>query len=128
MGFLKARQAARFKLGREPQPDDEFITRCGFEPGGKTAGLALIVRRVIGECGSLDPAYIRDDDRWPEELGKLDFWDSIDLLHFVFSVEHATGRRFHPDDDFRDCFHSGFTVSELTRKVVKKLDRAKPEV
>ena len=128
MGFLKARQAARFKEGRRPQTDDEFVARCGFEPDGTAAVLVLAVRRVIGECGSVDPAYIRDDDLWPEDLGKLDFWDSIDFLHFVFSVERATGIKFRRDEDMQDFFDSGFSVSELIRRVVDKLEGAKPGV
>jgi acyl carrier protein len=125
MWFMKARQAARFKSRRVPQSDKEFITRCGLDPGTTTASLALVVRRVIGECGSLEPTYIHHDDRWPEELGKLDFWDSIDFLQFVFSVECATGLKFHRDDDLQDFFYSGFSVSELIQRVVTKLERRK---
>jgi hypothetical protein len=81
----------RFKAGRHPQSDAEFVARCGFEQGSTKAALAVVVRRVIGDCGSVDSVYIRDGDRWPENLGRLDFWDSIDFLHFVFSVERAIG-------------------------------------
>ena len=125
---MKTRQAARFKSGRVLQPDEEFIAGCGFEPGGTTATLALVVRRVIGECGSLEPAYIHDDDRWPEDLGKLDFWDSIDFLHFVISVERATGLRFQLDEDLQDFYHSGFSVSELIRRVVNRLEHEEPRL
>lgn len=127
MFFTKARQADRFKANRTPQPDQEFVARCGFDPGGTSAVLALTVRRVIGECGSLEPTYIRDDDRWPEDLGKLDFWDSIDLLHFIFSVERAVGKKFRRNEDMEVFFYSGFSVCELVREVVNTLEDAKPK-
>jgi acyl carrier protein len=123
MWCTKTRQAARFRSGRMPLSDQEFITRCGFEPETTAASLALVVRRVIGESGSVEPTYIRNDDRWPEDLGKLDFWDSIDLLHFVLSVEEATGVRLDPDDLER-AFRSGFIVSELTQRALTQLLRA----
>jgi hypothetical protein len=128
MIFMKRRQAERFKAGRHPQSDAEFVARCGFEPGSTKAALAVVVRRVIGDCGSVGPAYVRDGDRWPEDLGRLDFWDSIDFLHFVFSVERATGIRFRRDEDIQDFFYSGFSVSELVRRVVHQLESASPEV
>jgi hypothetical protein len=30
---------------------------------------------------------IRATDRWPDDVGMLPFWDSIDFLHFVLSME-----------------------------------------
>jgi hypothetical protein len=114
-------QASRYKLGREPQSDEDFISQCGFEPGTSQAAVALTVRRVIGECGSIEAAYIHNDDLWPRDLCKLDFWDSIDFLHFVFSVENATQMHLQPDDELQGLFRSGFVVSELIRKVVRSL-------
>jgi acyl carrier protein len=124
MLFMKGRQASRFKSGRTLLSDEEFIARCGFEPETTAASLAVVVRRVIGECGSVEPTYIRPDDRWPEDLGKLAFWDSIDLFYFIFSVEEATGRRLNPDDELRHAFRTGFVVSELTQHIVAALLRA----
>jgi len=39
------------------------------------------------KLGKVDPALIRAADRWPDDLGILPFWDSIDFLHFVLSME-----------------------------------------
>jgi hypothetical protein len=73
----------------------------------------------------VEPSYIRDDDRWPEELGVLPFWDSIDFLHFAFSVERATGMKLVTVDALQSYFYSGFVVSGLVRRVVQMLeDRA----
>jgi acyl carrier protein len=121
MWLRKTAQATRFQSRRDPQLDDDFISRCGFTPGTKAASLALTVRRVIGECGSVDPSFIHADDRWPEDLGQLDFWDSIDLLHFVFSVEDATEAKLELDDEMDCLFRRGFVVSEMTKHFVKCL-------
>jgi acyl carrier protein len=115
-------KAERFKLGRSPQDDLAIVVVCGYEAGSDDASVALTIRRVIGECGAVEPQFIHAEDRWPEDLRGLAFWDSIDLLHFVFSVERAAGIRFERDDELASYFYGGFTVAGLVRRVVPGLE------
>ena len=71
MWFGVARKAKRFKIGRSPQDDAAFVDACGYGTAPDRASLALAIRRVIGESGTVEPQYIRADDRWPEDLGGL---------------------------------------------------------
>lgn len=122
MWFGAAWKAERFQLGRSPQDDAAFVEACGYVAGSGSAALAVTVRRVIGECGAVDPRWIRAEDRWPEDLGGLAFWDSIDYLHFVLSVERSTGSKVGRDDDLSRYFYGGFTVAGLVRQVLPHLE------
>jgi hypothetical protein len=122
MWLTASRKAARFKLGREPQSDEAFVEGCGYQADSSQAAVALTVRRVIGECGAVEHDYIHAGDRWPEELGCLDFWDSIDFLHFAFSLEKAIGSKLTLDGELRSYFCSGFVVSKLVNGVVARLE------
>jgi acyl carrier protein len=121
MGTAARRKAERWPIEREPQDDATFLTACGFAPDSPEAAIAFTVRRVIAELGVVKPAEIHAEDRWPEELGTLDFWDSIDLLHFIFSIELAAGAKIPVDEGLRTFFRSGFVVSDLVEHLVGKL-------
>ncbi len=113
MLFGASRKAERFQRSRSPQDDASFVRACGYEAGSPEASLALTIRRVIGECGCVDPGLIRAEDRWPEDLGGLSFWDSIDYIHFLLSIERTVGVKIPGDGGLATFFGSGFTVAGL---------------
>jgi acyl carrier protein len=125
MWFSGARKAERFKTGRAPQEDSNSIKACGYQPESDQGALALTIRRVIGECGKVDSQYIRAEDRWPEDLGALTFWDSIDLLDFVFRIEKATGIKFYRNEEIQSYYYSGFTVAGLVQRIVPHLEASR---
>src|SRR5262249_61076713 len=54
---------------------------------------ALAVRRAVANLGSVDPGFIRAEDVYPDQLGVLPFWDSIDWLAFLFELEEQLGTK-----------------------------------
>lgn len=58
MWATKREQAESFKLSRSPKSDEDFVAEGGYEPGSSKASLALMVRRIVAECGSVEPAFI----------------------------------------------------------------------
>lgn len=80
-------KVADFTRGRVPQADDAFIAACHLPPQPDARRISLVVRRVFAEEGSVDPAFIYAEDRYPEDLGILPSWDSIDMLDIIFRLE-----------------------------------------
>jgi len=80
-------KVAEFTEGRRPQADGEFLAACDLPADSRATRYALAVRKVFAEEGSVDPQFILAADRFPEELGVLPFWDSIDMLDLVFRLE-----------------------------------------
>lgn len=128
--FTRSR-AAEFRARTESQPDDDFVRGCGFEPGSEGADRALAIRRAIARCGSVKPEFIRHDHRWPADLGRLNFWDSLDHLGFFLECERELGLRVPTESGpeysaFRDWFYSGFMVSELVRRLFGLIAAPRP--
>ncbi|MBA4186736.1 MAG: hypothetical protein C0467_01835 [Planctomycetaceae bacterium] len=92
------------------------------------AARALAIRRVIGRCGSVESEFIHHDDRWPEELGVLDFWDSIDYLGFVLDLERELKLRKPVGNwEFQTWYYSGFVVSELVQRLLRLIEATPTE-
>jgi hypothetical protein len=76
-------RVAEFTQGRTPQADAEFLTDCKLPAAPHAQRVALIVRAVVAEEGSVDPRFILASDRYPEDLEILPSWDSPDWLDFI---------------------------------------------
>lgn len=76
-----------FRAQRSRQPDPEFLAECDLPDGPEAVRVALAVRRAVGSVGLVDPLFIRASDRFPEELGVLPLWDSLDWISFVLALE-----------------------------------------
>ena len=111
------KKVADFTAGRVPEADDGFLADCDLPPGAEAVRVALAVRKVFGEVGSVDPKFIRPTDRFPDELGVLPGWDSIDMLDVVFRLEKELNVKVWrnpvlPVERFtvRDFVHSLLTI------------------
>jgi len=95
MIFRSAEQkVALFCKDREPQSDEQFLAECGLPADPEAARIALAVRRAVANIGSVDSQFIRADDLYPDQLGMLPFWDSIDMMAYIWELEKQLGTRF----------------------------------
>ena len=119
-------KVARFREGRSRQPDAEFVAECGLADNSEAFEIAVAVRRAIAGVGLVDPLFIRASDRFPEELGILPLWDSMDWLSLIFELEKETGRRI-PDTIYDWKGQRGFSVKAFVGAVYEQLrDRSMP--
>lgn len=110
----KKKKVAEFLRLHEPQADSIFVAECGYESDIEASKIALGVRRCIAEMGGIPPEYIRHDHRFPDDIGNLDFWDSIDEIGFLVELEANFNRRL-PDEPL---IGQGFVVKDLVRRIV----------
>ena len=88
-------QVADFCRGRSRQPDQQFLDECGLPPDDpEAARIALAVRRAVAQIGLIDSQFIRADDVYPDQLGALPLWDSMDWAAFTWALEDQLGQRF----------------------------------
>src|SRR5688572_23201458 len=86
-------RVAEFTHGRAPQPDAAFVADCHLPALPEAERVALIVRAVVAEEGSVDPQFIFANDRYPEDLEILPSWDSPDWLDFIMRLEEKLSIR-----------------------------------
>jgi acyl carrier protein len=99
MIFRSAEQkVAFFCKDRSPQSDEQFLTECGLPADPEADRVALAVRRAVANLGSIDPQFIRADDVYPDQLGMLPFWDSIDVMAYIWELEEQLGTRFTQEE------------------------------
>ena len=110
-------KVAGFTSGREPQPDAEFLRECGTVADDKTGRTAVGVRQAVARVGSVDPAYIRATDRFPEELGALPVWDSMDAIELIMELEEGFGIEISDRDADWIFGYRGLIVHELVARV-----------
>jgi acyl carrier protein len=97
--FRTARQKiALFCAGRSRQPDDQFAAECGLPTDAEAARIAVAVRRAVADIGSIDPEFIRADDAYPDQLGVLPLWDSMDWMAFIWALEEKLGTRLSVEE------------------------------
>jgi hypothetical protein len=116
------KKVADFTRSRPPQSDDDFLRACNLPPHPHAAHIALTVRRVFAEEGSVDPAYIHATDRYPEDLSILPSWDSIDLLDILFRLERDLHRKLprtlFPTSVGRTVFPTHFRVDQFIHRLL----------
>lgn len=118
-------RVAEFTQGRTPQPDAAFIADCQFPAVPEAERVALTVRAMVAEEGSVDPQFIFASDRYPEELEILPSWDSPDWLEFIMRLEEQLNIRIADRDVERLCLPK-WTVRELVHHVVAVHSRSTP--
>jgi hypothetical protein len=93
--FPSAEQkVAFFCKDRAPQSDEQFLAECHLPADPEADRVALAVRRAVANMGSIDPTFIRADDVYPDQLAMLPFWDSIDMMAYLWELEEQLGTRF----------------------------------
>lgn len=103
-----------FRVRRSRQPDPEFLAECDLPDGAEAVRVALAVRRAVGSVGLVDPLFIRASDRFPEELGVLPLWDSLDWMGFVLALEWEL--EDEPPREILDWrVRDGFSVKQLVQ-------------
>jgi acyl carrier protein len=111
------RKVLEFTGGRVTLSDEDFLRECGLAARDDRGEVALAVRRVVAKLGKIDSLMIRPSDRWPDELGMLPFWDSIDFLHFVLSVEDELKCRIVGGSRDLIAEDEPITVAYLARRI-----------
>ncbi|MEQ8835940.1 MAG: acyl carrier protein [Lacipirellulaceae bacterium] len=121
---LSAQMLADFKSTRSPQEDEEFVRECNLPAGRKSSVVAIGVREAIAELGQVEPTYVRANDRFDNELVSLPFWDSLDTIEVILTLEKSIGipiteseaqRIRHPESV------RGMTVSDFVTDVYEAL-------
>ena len=105
-------KAADFVADREPQNDEQFCMECGLPTSTDAIRMALAVRRSVASYGSVAAEFVRADDRYPEELGRLSEWDSLDILAWILELERELGGEKISSTAFEDL-RPPFAVKDL---------------
>lgn len=87
----KQQKVAAFCKDRVPQSDEQFICECGLPDDPEAARIGMAIRRAVANVGVVDHRFIRADDSYPDTLGVLPLWDSMDWLQFALEVEKELG-------------------------------------
>jgi hypothetical protein len=118
-------QVAEFCKDRRKEPDSDFISGCCPPEEADAGRVAIAVRRAIAKLGQVGPEFIRHDDSYPAQLGKLPMWDSIEWLAFFVELEDRLGVRISGDQMgsfFRPDNRDGISVSEMVSQVRRILN------
>ncbi len=110
-------RAAEFETTRPPQPDEAFIAECALPPTEHARRVALAVRRSVATYGMCDPQYIRASDRYPEQLGMLSGWDSIDFLGWTLELDKEL-KLAVPNEAWKSLNGRGFGVRDLIQTIL----------
>ncbi len=82
--------------------------------------IALAVRRAVAGVGLIDPSFIRASDRFPEELGVLPLWDSMDWMSLILELEREL--ETPPPSAIENWGpQSQFSVQQLAQAVYEQL-------
>ena len=71
----------------------------GIDRSSKFAQIGTAARAKLAELGCVPPESIRASDRFFPDLQKLPFYDSIDFLEIVLTLEQELGIRIAKDDE-----------------------------
>ena len=115
-------RVAEFTQGRTPRSDDAFLADCGLPDDPDARRIALVVREIFAEEGSVDPKFIYAADRYPEDLEILPSWDSLDHLALIMRIEKKSDIRI-PDRDVGNLCQPRFTVGEFIAVLVASCHR-----
>ena len=109
-------KVADFRAGRTRQPDEQFIAECELPDNPEALRIALGVRRAVANVGLVNPAFISASDRFPEELGVLPLWDSMDWVSLMLALEEELGKP--PPEPLWEWREQGsFSVKQLVQAV-----------
>jgi acyl carrier protein len=110
-------RAQEFENSRSPLCDDDFIAACSIPDSDHARHVALAVRRSVATYGICRPEFIRPDDRYPQQLGMLSGWDSIDFLGWTFELDKELELAV-PNAAWKSLKGPGFSVEELIQAIL----------
>ena len=113
------REIERFE--QRPRVDgDEFLDAMGIDRSSEFAEIALAARARLAELGCVPPDSIAAADRFYPDLEKLPFYDSIDFLELVFTLEKELDVLVSQDDQaaIGEGVMKG-TVADVVRHAVR---------
>ena len=110
-------RAEEFQATRPPQSDEAFVAECGLPATDHARRVALAVRHSVATYGMCEPEYIRVDDRYPEQLGMLSGWDSIDFLGWTLELDKEL-KLVVPNKAWKSLKGPGFSVRELIQAIL----------
>jgi acyl carrier protein len=112
---------AFFCEGRSKQPDEDFIAACALPSDPEAARVAVAVRRAVAEVGSIDPEWIRAEDVYPDQLGVLPLWDSMDWLSLFLALERELKTKISNEEADQLLDPRGFSVREMAAAVYRMI-------
>jgi len=95
------RKVEVFCHGRFPQTDERFLANLDLPASPASPRIALAVRRAVANIGCVDSRFIRADDVFPDTLGVLPLWDSMDWLAYVMELEKELNTAIALDEMFQ---------------------------
>lgn len=110
----------RFRKGRARQTDEDFLACCGVTTDTERK-IALAVRRAVANVGLVDSQYISHDARWPDDLGVLPVWDSMDAMGYVVALEEELGIEIPYDDACSLFNYQSVSVLDLVHSASRGL-------
>ena len=113
-----------FCAGRRRQADADFVRDCGMDGKDDGARVAVAVRRAAARVGLVDPAFIHATDRYPDDLGVLPLWDSMDWVELILRLEDELETEIADRVAERLVDVRGFTIRELVEGVYTHVPRA----
>lgn len=72
---------------RRPTADETFLEQLGIDASSPEAAVALAARRVFAELGAIPPQSVEGGDRFYPDFERLPFYDSLDTLEILFTLE-----------------------------------------
>jgi acyl carrier protein len=115
-------KVAQFRAGRSRQSDEQFVADCELPSNPEAVRIAIGVRRAVANVGLVDPLFIQASDRFPEELGVLPLWDSLDWVSLVLAMEEELGKPApQPFQDRKQ--RREFSVKQLVQAAYRQLAR-----
>lgn len=120
--FLIRHQVAAFCKGRLPITDHQFLLDCGLHGAPKSSRVALGVRHVVGSLGHVAPEFIRAEDVFPDDLGVLPVWDSMDWLAFLLELEEELSTSIPEETLFQVLDLKRCSVREMVEAVLGVLE------
>jgi hypothetical protein len=112
-------KVAEFRKGRTRQADEQFVADCGLPAEAEAARVALAVRRAVASVGLIDPQFIRADDVYPDQLGVLPLWDSMDWAAFTMELERELGTAISDRGTGEIFIASRVSVKEMVEGVYR---------
>ncbi len=113
-----------FCEGRRRQSDADFVRECGMEANEEGARVAVAVRRAAARVGLVDSAFVHAADRYPDDLGVLPLWDSMDWIELIMRLEGELQIEIPDRVAERLVDVRGFTIRELVEGVYTNVAQA----
>ena len=122
--YSKVRQ---FTTGRIRETDDQFLDSCEIKDDVHKR-IAIASRRAIANVGLVDSQFIHQEDKWPEDLGVLPTWDSMDSVCLVMELEEELEVDISEEEAEKIFNYNSFVVRDFVHNLCGLLELKVKEI